>query len=128
MVSVHFSGSYTKKKTTKISDDKEDSSDEDSDNENTCCKEQSELRNSDEGIFHAWECVSLLRVDGTTLDLAVPDHTHLMALIHFAHTHVYKPEEQKRFRGAKMKNFLSVYRKMKFQMKFSYESWNRKLT
>ena len=39
--------------------------------------------------------------------------------------HVDKPEEKL---GEKMKNFLSVYKKLKFKMKLSYESWNRRIT
>ena len=89
----------TKKSIKIVEDDMIESSEQDSEEERqTCCKKRSKVyQESDEGIFHSWECVSLLRKDGTTLDLAIPDHTHLMALIHFAHTHVFKPEEQKKF-------------------------------
>ena len=40
-------------------------------------------------VFHAWECVSLLRKNGTTFDLVVKDMGQLMALIHFVHRQVY---------------------------------------
>ena len=103
---------------------------EESDEERpSCCtssrRNQNVLIDLNEGIFYSWECISLIRSNGTTLDLVIPDQSHLMALIHFTHMHVDKPEEKL---GEKMKNFLSVYKKLKFKMKLSYESWNRRIT
>lgn len=49
----------------------------------------------------------------------------MMAIIHFAHTHVYKPEEKFQ---AKIDNFLSLYKKLKFKMKLTYEAWSRHVT
>ena len=38
-----------------------------------------------------WECLSLFRSNFTTLDLVIPDHNYLLALMHVLHREVYRP-------------------------------------
>ena len=40
-------------------------------------------------VFYAWECLSLVRRDGSTFDLVVGDMHELLCLIHIVHRHVY---------------------------------------
>lgn len=69
-------------------------------------------------VFHAWECVSLLRRNGTTFDLVVKDMGQLMALIHFVHRQVYQTGNSRELR---------LYKMLKFKMKLGFETWNRRL-
>ena len=65
-------------------------------------------------MFYAWECVSILRENDTTLDLVIPFTPNLMALIYVVYNHIYKPEDN---------SFMDIYRVLKFRMKLSYEAW-----
>ena len=47
-----------------------------------------EERNDD--VFHAWECISLVKSYGTTFDLVIRDPSIMMVFIHFLHQHIYK--------------------------------------
>ena len=69
-------------------------------------------------VFQAWECLSLLRTNGTTFDLVVKNMEQLMALLHFLHRNVYKTEEADQ---------LHLYKLLKFKMKLGFEMWNRRL-
>ena len=66
-------------------------------------------------VFYSWECLSFLRSNGTTLDLAIHQTSYLMALIHVVHKHVYNPPPDI--------DFLYPYKILKFKMKIAYESW-----
>ena len=72
-----------------------------------------EIEQSNIKEYHAWECVSLLRLY-STLDFTISDTTHLMAFLHVLGRRFYKQKDNK---------FLSVFAKLKFKMKLSYECW-----
>ena len=69
--------------------------------------------------FYNWQCVSLVRWGGTTLDLIIRDEEELMALINVIQQSIYKPEKQKRLR---------YWEHLRLKMKIGFESWTRHQT
>ena len=67
--------------------------------------------------FFSWECISIFRDSGTTLDLVIRDEKNMLALLHFLHLQVYTPENVQ---------FMRMYKMMKFKMKIYFECWKRK--
>jgi len=49
-----------------------------------------------------------------SLDIAVPNNTHLMALLHVAHNQIYHPRQP---------GFLYLYKMLKFKLKLGYFAW-----
>ena len=41
------------------------------------------------GLFYSWECVSLVKMNGSTLDLVIPSSEDLMSFLHIIHRHIY---------------------------------------
>ena len=72
----------------------------------------------EEEIFHSWQCISLVRKNGTTFDLVIRNTHNLLALIHVIHQKIYHPPDN---------TFLCFYKLLKFKMKLSFEAWDRKL-
>ena len=70
-------------------------------------------------MFYSWECVSLLRENGTTLDLVIQNSQNLMALIHVVRKNIDGLEFQE--------GIMFSYKLMKFKMKLAFESWNKKI-
>ena len=42
-------------------------------------------------MFYPWECLSLVRINFTTLDLVIKDSTDLLSLIHFVFRKLFSP-------------------------------------
>ena len=77
----------------------------------------------DKDIFYSWQCVSLLRKDGTTFDVVVKDMHELMCLLHVMHRMIYgvdEKEEDELIRQGKSTSYMSLYKMLKFKMKVSY--------
>ena len=74
---------------------------------------------TEQEIFYAWQCLSLIRENGTTFDLVIRDTHKLFALIHVVHQRIYNPPSDS--------GFLCFYKLLKFKMKLSYEAWNKRL-
>ena len=72
-----------------------------------------------EDMFYSWECVSFIRKNGTTLDLRIKDHKHLLALIHVVYKHVYEPRDT---------SFLTLFRILKCRMKIAYEAYMQRIS
>lgn len=70
--------------------------------------------------FQAWECVSLIRNDGTTFDIVVKDNRNLMALLAVMSRKVMHPVADD--------SYIKLFIKLKFKMKLSYECWAQKTT
>ena len=51
---------------------------------------------SEKQRFFNWQCVSLVRANGTTLDLLVYDASDLMVLINVVQAAIFKPVDQRR--------------------------------
>ena len=71
-----------------------------------------------EGGLYPWECVSLLKKNGMTVDLQIRDTADLMTFLHVVYMNVYRPKDS---------GFLYMYRVLKFRMKLSYEAWMRQM-
>ena len=73
--------------------------------------------------FYDWECVSIVRENGTTLDLVIKDYKAALCLIHFLHRHCLIEKG-----GAEVDpRFMLRYKMTKFQMKLQYEAYCRNI-
>lgn len=97
--------------------------------------------------FYPWECLTLIRgMFGTSFDVVIRDMHHLLCLIHVAHRYLYQDfaTQSKTMpmirRGTltpvefcPMKeitvvpDFMLVYKRMKFKMKLTYESYMKNI-
>ena len=66
-------------------------------------------------MFYAWECVSLVMNNNTTVDLVIKDNFHLMCLLHVL-KHKICFGKQKKELGC-----LSSFKFLKAKMKLSYQ-------
>lgn len=84
----------------------------------TQTKFDSGIGNSDRQ-FHAWECVSIIRSNRSTLDFVIKDNYDLMCfmhvLTHAKNRHIEEP-----------KGCLSLTKILKAKMKISYQCWTQK--
>ena len=80
--------------------------------------EDDQVQVEDEEMFYAWECVSLIRQSGATLDLVIPHIPDLMSLIHVVYMQIYEPTDN---------SFMHIFRILKFRMKLSYEAWMNRI-
>lgn len=53
---------------------------------------QNETEWNENVMFYAWECVSIVRNNFTTLDFVIKDHKDALALLNILHTKVFKPD------------------------------------
>lgn len=67
--------------------------------------------------FYAWECISLLKTNGTTLDLVVKNETDLMAALSVFLRLIYKQPDCSQ---------MKVFQLLKLKMKLSYQCYRRK--
>ena len=70
---------------------------------------------SEKQRFFNWQCVSLVRENGTTLDLLIYDSSDLMVLINVVQAAIFKPVDQRR---------LDFFKMLKIKMKLGYISWH----
>lgn len=47
--------------------------------------------NEEDNMFYAWQCLSIVRKNGTTLDLTIKDQVDLMCLLHVLRHKNMKP-------------------------------------
>lgn len=71
-------------------------------------------------VFFAWECVSIVRQNYTTLDLVIPDYKDALALLNVLHSKLFKPR--------KSEQFMKFYKRLKLKMKLQHEAWIRKIS
>ena len=76
-------------------------------NKTSCMYEQDD-------IWYPWKCVSLVRKDGTTLDLTIGDDCNMLAFIHSIFRLVCKPPLES--------NFLREFKLNKIKMKLNFEA------
>lgn len=69
-----------------------------------------------DGMFHAWECVTIIMSNSTTVDVVVRDMQELMALIHVLHHKLHQPKKQFNEEWGCLK----TYKFLKIKMKLSY--------
>ena len=65
--------------------------------------------------FEPWQCISLVRINGTTLDFTVDDTVEAMSMIHVCYRLIKKLSERCVF----MPTFLN----MRVKMKIGYQCW-----
>ena len=70
-------------------------------------------------MFYAWECVSLVLMNNTTVDLVIKDNFQLMSLLHVL-KHKISFGNKKKERGC-----LSSFKFLKAKMKLSYQCRKR---
>ena len=61
--------------------------------------------------FYAWECVSIMRSNGYTLDLVIKDYQAALCLLHFIHRTCYKEKKGQKPEGPEC---MSHYKQLKF--------------
>lgn len=71
---------------------------------------------SQRSAFYNWQCVSLIRANGTSLDLIIRNDSELMCLINAVQSVVYKPADRSR---------LNFFKLLRVKMKLGYLSWQR---
>ena len=72
--------------------------------------------------FYPWECLSLVTVNGTTLDFVITDSNKMMALLAILSRTIYNLEADKDFN-----DLMRIYLQLKFKMKLSYECYRKKV-
>ena len=71
-----------------------------------------DLTNLEEDCWHPWKCISLVRVDGKTIDLTIENENQMMCFIHAMYKFIIKPPMGNKF--------LHEFKMMKFRMKLTY--------
>lgn len=67
--------------------------------------------------FYAWECLSLFKKDGTTLDLVIKDDKSLMTLLCIFMRLIYRQPDCSQ---------MKLFQFLKLKMKLSYQCYKRK--
>ena len=68
-----------------------------------------------DSMFFAWECVSIILKNRTTIDFVIKDNYSLMVFLHLVHHKLYQPKKLKEELGC-----LRSYKLLKVKMKLSY--------
>ena len=87
-------------------------------NDHIDCEEVNEEERSS-GFFYAWECITLIKQCGATLDLVITSDSNLMALIHVIHSNIDRSSDI---------NFPHSYKILRFKLKLAYECWIQRIT
>ena len=70
-----------------------------------------------DSMFFAWECVSLILSNRTTVDFVIKENYSLMVFLHLVHHKLYQPKNLKEELGC-----LRTYKLLKAKMKLSYQA------
>lgn len=65
-------------------------------------------------IWYAWKCITLVKANGTTVDLTIADDTSIISFLHYFYSKIYKP--------ATGDNFLQQFKIRKIKMKLRFEA------